>query len=262
AHKVHRDIKPSNVRVTPEGRVVLLDLGLVTDAHQEGMVRTSSDQVVGTATYMAPEQAQSKPVTAAADWYAAGVVLYEALTGDVPFAGSPLEVLMRKQSEPPRPPRERCADAPADLEALCLRLLAVDPAKRPSGLDVLAALDAGARPTVARAAGTSQPLVVAPPFVGRAGELGALDDAFAATRDGGSVAVLVRGESGVGKSSLVRRFAEEAAVRGAVVLAGRCYERESVPYKALDGVIDALTSFMVRIDRAEAAALLPSQTAL
>src|SRR5262249_38968241 len=112
AGKVHRDIKPSNVRVTDKGRVGLLDLGLVTDVPRGRAARTPSDQVVGTATYMAPEQAQSKPVSAAADWYAAGVVLYEALTGEVPFAGSPLEVLMRKQSELPKPPRELNPDVP------------------------------------------------------------------------------------------------------------------------------------------------------
>ena len=262
AGKVHRDIKPSNVRVTQKGRVVLLDLGLVTDAQRPGSARTSSDQVVGTATYMSPEQAQSKAVTAAADWYSVGVVLYEALTGEVPFAGSPLDVLMRKQVELPRPPRQLAPAVPAELETLCLRLLAVDPAARPTTAEVMAALTPGATPTTVRAASTSQPMVVAPPFVGRAGELGALDDAFVATRDGRSVAVIVRGESGVGKSSLVKRFAEHAASRGAVVLSGRCYERESVPYKALDGVIDALTNYMVRIDRAEAAALLPAQTAL
>src|SRR6185369_11613399 len=130
AGKVHRDIKPSNVRVTQQGRVVLLDLGLVTDAHRDGAARTSSDQVVGTATYMAPEQAQSKPVSPAADWYAAGVVLYEALTGEVPFSGSPLEVLMSKQSELPKPPHEHAGDVPPDLEELCLRLLSVDAGKR------------------------------------------------------------------------------------------------------------------------------------
>src|SRR6185312_9049229 len=148
-----------------------------------------------------------------------------------------------------------------DLESLCLRLLTVDPNKRAGVDEVTAALRVGPVPAP-RTASTSQPTAVAPPFVGRGRELGALDDAFAATRQGRSVAVVVRGESGVGKSSLVRRFADEAARRGAVVLAGRCYERESVPYKALDGVIDALTNYMVRINRAEAAALLPSQTAL
>jgi eukaryotic-like serine/threonine-protein kinase len=261
AGKVHRDIKPSNVRVTPEGRVVLLDLGLVTDVARDGVPRTSSDHVVGTATYMAPEQAQSKPVGAAADWYAVGVVLYEALTGEVPFIGSPLEVLMRKQSEAPRPPSALAPATPPELDTLCLRLLTIEPAQRLSGAQLLEALEPA--PTVIRPAATSsQPIPIAPPFVGRARELEALDDAFAATRDGRSVAVLVQGESGVGKSSLVRRFADQAAARGAVVLAGRCYERESVPYKALDGVIDALTAYMVRVDRAEAAALLPMQTAL
>ncbi|MCU1279064.1 MAG: Serine/threonine-protein kinase PknA, partial [bacterium] len=262
AGKVHRDIKPSNVRVTRAGRVVLLDLGLVTDAAKAGSERTSSDQVVGTATYMAPEQAQSKPVAPAADWYAAGVVVYEALTGEVPFSGAPLEVLMRKQSELPKPPRARAPSVPSDLETLCLGMLAIDPARRLSGPELVAALTPGASPTATRPPSSSQPIQVGPPFVGRAGELGALDDAFAATRDGRSVAVLVQGESGVGKSALVRRFADEAATRGAVVLAGRCYERESVPYKALDGVIDALSEYMVRIDRAESAALLPTQTAL
>src|SRR5262249_54823347 len=95
--------------------------------------------------------------------------------------------------------------------------------------------------------------------------LGALETAFAATRAAAGrrpVALFVVGESGVGKSALVRTFADGVAARGTVVLAGRCYERESVPYKALDGVIDALTRYMLAIDKAEAAALLPAQTAL
>src|SRR5262249_10528165 len=143
AGKVHRDIKPSNVRVTQQGRVVLLDLGLVTDAHRDGVARTSSDQVVGTATYMAPEQAQSKPASPAADWYATGVVLYEALTGEVPFSGSPLEVLMRKQSELPKPPRVLNPAVPAELEALCLGLLSVDASQRLGGGDIAVALRPG-----------------------------------------------------------------------------------------------------------------------
>jgi hypothetical protein len=261
AGKVHRDIKPSNIRVTTEGRVVLLDLGLVTDVPRDGAPpRMSSQIVVGTATYMAPEQAEARAVGPAADWYGVGVVLYEALTGEVPFSGATLDVLTRKQAELPRPPRELNPDVPPELERLCLGLLTVDPARRATGNDVIAAT--GATPTPSPRVTAPGRAVVAPPFVGRVHELGMLEDAFVATRNERSVSVLVKGESGVGKSALVRKFGDDVTARGAVVLAGRCYERENVPYKALDGVVDSLTSYMMHLRRGEATELLPAQTML
>ena len=129
---VHRDVKPSNVLVTGEGRVVLLDLGLALDTRPA--VTTSADaDVVGTVAYMAPEQAQSGKVGPAADWYALGVVLYEALTGTLPHGGgSALEVLMNKLQTAPPPPRARARRAalvgaaagcePADLVRHLARL--------------------------------------------------------------------------------------------------------------------------------------------
>ena len=87
----------------------------------------------------------------------------------------------------------------------------------------------------------------------------ALRDAYADVRAGRAVSIVVRGESGIGKSCLVRRFAEERVARGReiVVLAGRCYEREAVSYKAFDGVVDALSRFLSRLTDDEVRPLLP-----
>src|SRR5262249_23342236 len=101
-------------------------------------------------------------------------------------------------------------------------------------------------------------------FVGRSAELALLADAFEATRGGAPITVLVHGESGIGKSMLVRRMAAELHGRlpDVLVLAGRCYERESVPYKALDEVIDALSRRLADFSPAEVAAFLPEHTRL
>jgi hypothetical protein len=94
--------------------------------------------------------------------------------------------------------------------------------------------------------------------VGRNHDLGALNDAFLASREGRTVAVLVHGPSGIGKTALVRHFLDELELREqALVLAGRCFERESVPYKALDGVVDSLSRYLLSLPRSRADALMP-----
>jgi serine/threonine protein kinase/tetratricopeptide (TPR) repeat protein len=255
AGKVHRDIKPSNIRVTPVGRVVLLDFGLVADVAE----RPSIDgEITGTPAYMAPEQVSSKAVGPEADCYALGVVLYEALTGVLPFEGTPLEILLQKQQSVPVPARERAPGAPADLDALCAKLLRSDPAARPKAADVMRMLEPHAR-SVSSPTPPSSTQTRSAPFVGRASELEALDRALQDASAGSAVVVLVDGESGVGKSCLVRRFCEHvlATHPDAVVLAGRCYEREQVPYKGLDGVIDELARHLATLPDDQAAELTP-----
>src|ERR1700738_548021 len=139
--KLHRDIKPSNVLVTEEGRVVLLDFGLVEDIEPE----LHETLLAGTPDYMSPEQGAQKAISKASDWYSVGVILSQALTGRLPFRGRFFEVMMRKQTRDPIQPSEINREVPRDLNDLCVKLLRRDAEDRPTGREVLRAL--GARPT-------------------------------------------------------------------------------------------------------------------
>jgi hypothetical protein len=255
AQCVHRDVKPSNVLVTAEGRTVLLDFGLVSAASIE-MTQSGA----GTPEYMAPEQVAHQPVTGAADWYAFGTILFELLTGRLPFEGLPHEILYRKQHG--RAPRvaDWAAQAPPDLAALCDGLLSSDPAARFSGAEVLAHLmPPRAGQPAELVASADEPIR----FVGRDEELGAIEAALDAVRAGGGQALIVRGESGVGKSALVRAFLEAHAGReDAVLLTARCYERELVPFKALDGLVDVLTHVLRRMEGSLLERMIPQRAAV
>jgi hypothetical protein len=256
AGHVHRDIKPSNVLVA-DGRTILLDFGLAT-RHDQDLDSWGSDAMVGTPTYMSPEQASARPAGPEADFYSLGVVLYEALTGRLPIQGHAIEVLMEKQRVVPAAPAT-LADVPPDLDALCCELLRIDPATRPSRNEILHRLGAARRAASPTALGSVSPITPIPrqAFVGRKAELGILRDALAESDTGVAVNLLVEAESGMGKSALVEHFVAGLDRRDVVVLRGRCYERESVPYKGVDGVIDSISRYMSRLPDKEAAALLP-----
>ncbi len=260
AGKLHRDLKPSNVLVEPTGRVVLLDFGLVADVETLGVDHTHERAAVGTPAYMSPEQAADTPLTAASDWYAVGVILYEALTGRRPFEGRPDEVMRRKQHETPPRPIVLAPETPPYLDELCMALLSPDPRARPDGRAVLEAL--GREPSLATA--TVERVTGGAPFVGRDEQLAALNQALVDSRRAG-VAVLLSGSSGMGKSALVSRFVAGLGAStggtGALVLAGRCYEREAVPFKTLDTLIDVLTSALLKLDPVALADVLPRDVA-
>jgi len=261
ADLVHRDVKPSNVLVADD-RVVLLDFGLVTVATPEG--ESTGDHIVGTAAYMAPEQAASGKIGPAADWYGFGALLYEALTLRPPFAGSTYEVLLAKQRYEPPAPSTIAAGVPSDLDVLCRDLLRRDPAARPSGERILERLGAPVRTLAAGSSYRRRHATQTGPFVGRAQELEVLRGALRRTRTGVPAVLLVRGESGVGKTELVKHFADHAQQDDAecVVLTGRCYERESVPYKGFDSLADALGRYLGRLPAADCQALMPTNAYL
>jgi hypothetical protein len=253
--KLHRDIKPSNVLVTPEGRVVILDFGLIADVapeHGGGGLPPA-----GTPAYVSPEDIAGGRATEASDWYGVGITMYEALTGTVPFAGPFDEQLLRKKAVDPPSPSEIAPDVPGDLSAICMDLIARELARRFAGRDALRALEhPRSQPNLS--VRTMSEAIREPPFVGRQPPLAILGHAFRAVCEGRPASVHVHGPSGIGKSALIRRFLDHLPrSEAAVILRGRCYERESVPYGALDGLIDSLSRYLSALSRADADALLP-----
>ncbi len=251
-HVIHRDLKPSNVMVTHDGHVTLLDFGLVVELEQPGLSQ-STDKIAGTPAYMAPEQATGTPVTPACDWYAVDVMLFEALSGTRPFSGSLWEILQDKQNlDPPPLPRDQAI--PEDLATLCLELLARDPRQRPDTLEIAKKIASNLRSPepVASGLGGHQ-------LVGREHHLAALKDVYRnLRRQGDPQTVFILGRSGEGKTTLAEHFlASLREDKHLAIMAGRCYDRESVPFKALDSLIDALASYLKALPETDAALLMP-----
>ncbi|MDD9938417.1 MAG: protein kinase, partial [Myxococcales bacterium] len=254
--KLHRDLKSDNVLVTPQGQAKVLDFGIVIERAGE-IHSTLEVGVMGTPAYMSPEQAAGRPVAEATDWYALGVMIYEALTGNVPFDGTYLEVMQQKQQVDPPPPSALVSGVPEDLEELCMRLLQRHPSARPDGLSILRSIERRRPPSI-RPPTSSVPAEPDAPFVGRGEELSALRRHLGETDRGKPVLSFIHGPSGIGKTTLVERFAHEQRIaERAVVLKGRCYEREAVPFKAFDSLIDSLSRYLRRLPSVEAAETLP-----
>jgi serine/threonine protein kinase/tetratricopeptide (TPR) repeat protein len=249
---VHRDIKPSNVMVSREGRLRLLDFGLVLDdaSREDG-------EAGGTPAYMAPEQTSLVATTPASDWYAIGVMLYQALVGELPFDGSVNQILRDKRTRDVPPIRGNC---PEDLAMLCRRLLSRNSQDRPDRDEVLRIVCPGRaeRATVAIGSLPRERLM------GREQHLRHLERAIRSFENQeGARTIFISGRSGEGKTVLAEHFLEQFRSDPAyTVLAGRCYDRESVPFKAVDTLIDALCARLKSMPEAEVAGLLTADAAV
>jgi hypothetical protein len=254
---VHRDIKPQNVLVEAGGRVVLLDFGLVTavSSPPPSSLRQADSHTrsfAGSPGYVAPELVFGEGLTFASDWYSFGCVLYEALTGLLPFEDGPEAILMRKLSHAPTPPSQLATGVPKDLEQLCLALLERQPELRPEAREVLDALgESGAisRPNVVPSSRRQTGV-----FVGRAAERHAID---AWSRSGARLrprVTVLSGPSGIGKTTLAEAIIGRRPAAETLVLRSRCLKQEVVPFNAWDSLIDELSGVLERPD--------PSRTAL
>ncbi len=257
---VHRDVKPGNVLVSQDlGRVVLADFGLATPMPEFPGDDSFEGFPVGSVPYMAPEQATGQSPSPAADLYAVGVMIYEALAGRAPFRGPALRVLHHKATRDPTPLGAVIDDGlPADLEALAMDLLARNPAERPSVEEALARLDRSPHRTAPETSPGRPVPAPAAAFVGRDPELEALEVAWSRVGEGLWTTVHVHGVSGIGKSTLLRRFTRGLEHRErALVLRGRCHPHESVPFKALDAIVDGISHHLGRLSEAQQRAIAP-----
>ncbi|HEY4176567.1 MAG TPA: protein kinase [Kofleriaceae bacterium] len=231
---IHRDVKPSNVIVV-DGIVKLLDFGLALERQRLTDDVARETRIVGTAAYLAPEYVEKMTVSPAMDVYALGVLAYELATGQPPFGGT-LHVLSRIRGKL-KVPRAASLnpELPTELDELIDAMLSSDPTVRPTALEVVERL-------VGSGSNSGyETLRRDLPFLGRTDELAQLamsiDDPFPSAR-----LVLVTGPSGVGKTALIERAVSVARGQETLAWRGRCLERERVPYRAFDSIVDDLAT--------------------
>jgi diguanylate cyclase (GGDEF)-like protein len=236
---VHRDITPGNIILPPAGQARLIDFGLVARNVDSGDRST-----VGTLAYAAAEQAGTlnRPVDGRSDLYSLGVVLYQCVTGQLPFEGDPATLLRMHATVPAPDPRTVVADVPEGLAAVILALLAKDPDDRYANADALLAdlrrLEVA--PDLALTPNTHPATGPRPrSLVGRGRELSRLRDRWVRAAAGTGGVVLLRGAAGVGKSRLAEELLTTAAASGALIMRGKCTPGDPLPLASIRYAIAA-----------------------
>ncbi|NQW15976.1 MAG: protein kinase [Chloroflexi bacterium] len=242
---IHRDLKPGNVWLTDDGTVRIGDFGLALSLDRSRL--TQEKMMVGTVSYMPPEQATGGEITAQADLYSLGAMLYEMVAGRAPFLGDDeVAIISQHVNTPPVAPAWHNPGIPAVLDSLIMRLLSKSPGERPeSASDVLAAIGAidlttapppqpspngrGVPGEAEQATGGSLEGMAGGVFVGRQREMDQLKATLENALAGHGAMVALVGEPGIGKTRTSLELETYAGLRNAQVLWGRCYEGGGAP---------------------------------
>ncbi|HMK08817.1 MAG TPA: protein kinase [Anaerolineales bacterium] len=233
---IHRDLKPENILLTPDRQVKLMDFGL---AQSVASRLTETGEVVGTVFYIAPEQAMGHTVDGRADLYALGVVLYELITGELPFtAENALAVISLHLHAPVVSPRARRPDLPPALESVILRLLAKRPEDRPStARETRQLLDHALGDRGVGAELSLLDRIVRGHLVGRERELSEAIGHWQRAIAGEEQVLLVTGEPGIGKTRLVHELLAHVEVTGGQVARGECFAEGGAPFAPFAEVV-------------------------
>lgn len=249
AEKLHRDLKPTNVLIERRtGRVVIVDFGLAV-ATQRGQTTSSvHGQLAGTYAYMPPEQGWGQALTPAADWYAFGVTLYEALVGELPWPTSAAEAFQRKQMGPvPKEPLQARA-LPQEWIHFVQRLTAPAAEDRPGSDEILRFFSVEFGDTPAQLGEI--------PLFGREESSERWRRALLGKEP--RVVVEVTGRSGIGKTTfLEHHLNEDGESDRAGVFSGCCYDDVTAPFAALDELIDNITRRLLELSPDDLARAIP-----
>ena len=272
---VHRDIKGANIKRTPDGRIKVMDFGLAQSLG--GSTLTGTGTIAGTPAYMSPQQVVGDSVDHRTDLFSLGVLMYELVTGRLPFSGD-LDVAVAHSilHEDPITIRELCAEVPAELEQIVFKAMMKSLSERYQSAaemteDLIRFRDhdrrrrAGAHEELdllaTREAGSSRRERFRAPMVGRDRPFQRLREIHGEVRDGEGATVCISGEAGIGKSRLLEEFCQSARRDGTRVVIASClfgggtssyfpFAEALRSYFALRGVQSASTLQSFLLDRA------------
>lgn len=248
---IHRDLKPSNILITNTRQIKITDFG-VAKPREVSEQLTAENMVVGTLAYLAPEAFEKGELTLRVDLYAMGIMLYNLLTGKLPFKGRSIAQMMRMHiAEEAIPPKEIDPSIPDHLEAICLRLMAKDPRSRhQNASEVLRELTANAAKPVPRQLtleeGGSYLAGVetqwSPPIIGRQSALEALHGAIDQLQQGRGGVIFLEGDTGMGKTRLAEAAMAHAKELGLPVHRGDCLSDGQGWCEGLKGIVASVSN--------------------